>query len=213
MISRAKFAKILAYLDALIGQRKSELDYSNPFTFAVAVLLSAQATDKGVNKATPSLFAAADTPAKMTALGLNGIRERIKSINFYNNKARNILAMSEKLVADYGGILPLDRDALETLPGIGRKSANVIMNELAGAPTIGVDTHVLRLSQRLGFAPSEKAGPLEVEAALERLTPDHLKPFVSNWLVILGRYHCKAKKPDCAGCGLKDLCRYYKAAA
>jgi endonuclease-3 len=212
MISRAKFALVLEYLDKLIGRKTTELSHANPFTFAVAVILSAQMTDKGVNKATPALFAIADTPEKMTALGLEGIREYVKSINFHNNKAKSVLAMSEKLVSDFGGVLPMDRDLLETLPGIGRKSANVIMNEMAGAPTIGVDTHVLRLSQRLGFAPSDRAGPREVEDALEKLTPQELKPYVSNWLVLFGRYHCKAKRPDCAPCGLKKLCRYYKAA-
>ncbi|MDR3126153.1 MAG: endonuclease III [Rickettsiales bacterium] len=211
MISRANFCRVLEYLEGLIGRRATELYYANPFTFAVAVILSAQMTDKGVNRAAPGLFAIADTPEKMVALGLDGIRERIRSINFYNNKAKSILALSERLVKDFKGELPLGRDVLETLPGIGRKSANVIMNEMAGAPTIGVDTHVLRLSQRLGFAPRETSGPLEVEASLERLTPRDKKPYVSNWLVLFGRYHCKAKRPDCVPCGLKKLCRYYKS--
>jgi endonuclease-3 len=213
MISRADFGRILEYLEKLIGRKSSELDHGNPFTFAVAVILSAQMTDKGVNRATPDLFAAADTPEKMAALGLDVKGDEIKSINVHNNKARSILALSERLMADFGGVLPMDRDVLETLPGIGRKSANVIMNELAGAPTIGVDTHVLRLSQRLGFAPSGTAGPLEVEAALERLAPRGKKPYVSNWLVLFGRYHCRARNPDCAPCGLKKLCHYYKASA
>ena len=209
MISRANFLKVAAYIDSIVGRKSTELDFINPYTFAVSVILSAQATDKGVNKATPALFAVADTPDKMLELGYDGLREYVKSINFYNNKSKLIIAMSEKLLSDYGGILPMDRNELEKLPGIGRKSANVIMNEMAGAPTIAVDTHVLRLSQRLDFA-AAGAGPLEVEESLEKLTPPEDKPFVSNWFVLFGRYHCTAKKPKCAECGLHAYCGYWK---
>jgi endonuclease-3 len=197
-------------LDAKIGPRKSELEHKNPFTFAVSVLLSAQATDKSVNAATGELFELADTPAKMLALGLERLKGYIKTIGLYNNKAKNIMAMSEILVDKFHGRLPKTRDGLQSLPGIGRKSANVIMNELYGAPYIGVDTHVMRLSHRLDLVPENADTPEKIEVALDKATPGKYKPFISNYLVLYGRYTCTARRPKCVDCGIRDLCRYYR---
>jgi endonuclease-3 len=210
VIKRPAFLKILEFLDAKIGPRKSELEHGNPYTFAVSVLLSAQATDKSVNVATRELFEIAGTPAAMLALGLERLKGYIRTIGLYNNKAKNIIAMSEILVEKFHGRLPKDRDTLQSLPGIGRKSANVIMNELYGAPYIGVDTHVMRLSHRLGLVPENADTPEKIEAALDRITPEKYKPFISNYLVLYGRYTCTARAPKCPECGIRDLCGYYK---
>ena len=202
--------KILGFLDAKIGPRKSDLGYKNPFTFALSVLLSAQATDKSVNIATKELFEVADTPAAMLALGLERLKCYIRTIGLYNNKAKNVIAMSEILVEKFHGRLPKTRDELQSLPGIGRKSANVIMNELCGAPYIGVDTHVMRLSHRLDLVPGKADTPEKIEAALDGITPEKYKPFISNYLVLYGRYTCTARVPKCLDYGIRNLCRYYK---
>jgi len=197
--------EILKRLDKLIGRRKSELEYLSPFQFAVAVLLSAQATDKSVNAAVPALFKAAPTPRKMLALGESGVAKYVRHIGLWRAKSKNIIGLSETLLRDFGGELPRTREELMALPGIGRKSANVIMNELYGSPFIAVDTHVIRLAGRLGL--TESKDPLEIERVLERLTPGGYKPFVSNFLVLFGRYHCKAVKPACDGCPISEWCR------
>ena len=210
VIKKPVFLKILEFFEAEIGPQKSELIYKNPYTFAISVLLSAQATDKSVNIATRELFEIVDTPQGMIVLGLDRLKNYIKTIGLYNNKAKNIIALSEMLVEKFRGRLPKTRDEIQSLPGLGRKSANVIMNELYGAPYIGVDTHVMRLSHRLGLVPDNAATPEKIEALLEKITPEKYKPYISNYLVLYGRYTCTAKKPKCGGCEIRDLCGYYK---
>jgi endonuclease-3 len=185
---------------------KGELEYSNPFTLVVAVALSAQATDVGVNKATRRLFALADTPEKMLALGEGGLIEHIRTIGLYRNKAKNVIALSQRLIDHYGGEVPRTREELETLPGVGRKTANVVLNIAFGEPTIAVDTHLFRVGNRVGMAPG--ATPLAVELELERVIPDHWKHHAHHWLILHGRYVCKARKPECPRCLIRDLCRY-----
>ena len=185
---------------------QTELKYVNPFTLLVAVVLSAQATDAGVNKATPALFAAADTPEKMAALGEDRIRDCIKTIGLYRNKAKNVAALSEKLVAEHGGKVPRTREALEALPGVGRKTANVVLNVAFGQPTIAVDTHLFRVSNRTGLAPG--ATPLAVELALEKKVPAEYKRHAHHWLILHGRYVCKARKPDCPACVVREVCQF-----
>ncbi len=183
-----------------------ELAYINPYTLLVAVVLSAQATDVGVNKATGPLFAVADTPEKMVALGEARVREYIRTIGLYRNKARNVIALSEKLLAEHGGEVPNDRDALTGLPGVGRKTANVVLNIAFGEPAIAVDTHIFRVSNRTGLAPGKDVRA--VEDALVRRTPARWASHAHHWLILHGRYVCKARKPDCAVCAMADLCRY-----
>ena len=185
---------------------KGELEYRNEFTLLVAVVLSAQATDVGVNKATGPLFAVADTPAKMVALGEARLRDHIRTIGLYRNKAKNVIALSEALVADFGGEVPRDRDALESLPGVGRKTASVVLNIAFGEPTIAVDTHVFRVSNRTALAPGKDVRA--VEDALVRRTPARWKQHAHHWLILHGRYICKARRPDCPACVVADLCRY-----
>ena len=185
---------------------KTELHYSSPFTLLVAVVLSAQATDAGVNKATPALFAKADTPAKMAKLGEDKVRDLIKTIGLYRTKARNVVALSRQLVALHGGKVPGNRQALEALPGVGRKTANVVMNVAFGAPTIAVDTHIFRVANRTGMAPGRD--PLAVEAELERVVPERYKRHAHHWLILHGRYVCVARKPRCPQCLIADLCRF-----
>jgi endonuclease III len=185
---------------------KGELEHSNPFTLLVAVVLSAQATDAGVNKATRALFKAADTPAKMVALGEDRVREHVKSIGLFRTKARNVILLSEQLIARYGGEVPRDRDALETLPGVGRKTANVVMNVAFGEPTMAVDTHVLRVSNRIGLSAGKT--PLEIEADLLRIIPPEYGVPAHHWLILHGRYTCKARAPSCPTCLVRDLCRF-----
>ena len=172
----------------------------------VAVVLSAQATDAGVNKATPALFAAADTPAKMVALGEPRVRDFIKTIGLYRNKAKNVIALSEKLIAEHGGDVPNSREALEALPGVGRKTANVVLNIAFGKSTIAVDTHLFRVANRTGLAPGKN--PLEVELGLLARIPDRFKRHAHHWLILHGRYVCKARVPDCPTCLINDLCRW-----
>ena len=184
----------------------SELDYVNPYTLLVAVVLSAQATDVGVNKATAKLFPLADTPEKMIALGEETVREHIKTIGLYRNKAKNVVALSRLLLSEHGGEVPRSREALEALPGVGRKTANVVLNVAFGAPTIAVDTHIFRVSNRTGLAPGKT--PLEVELGLEAAIPEAHKVVVHHWLILHGRYVCKARKPLCEDCSISDLCAY-----
>ena len=183
---------------------RCELDYKNAFTLLVAVVLSAQSTDKGVNKATKALFEVADTPQKMADLGLEKIKEYIKTIGLYNNKAKNILALSQELVEKYHGEVPEDREALENLPGVGRKTANVVLNVWFNQPTLAVDTHVMRISQRLGF--SEGQTPLAIEQDLMKVLPLEYVKNANHWLVLFGRYICKAQKPDCEKCPITSYC-------
>jgi endonuclease III len=183
---------------------KGELEYNNPFTLLVAVVLSAQATDAGVNKATRALFAAADTPQKMLALGEEKVRDHIKTIGLYRNKAKNVIALSQKLVAEHGGEVPRDPAALEALPGVGRKTANVVRNIAFGEPTIAVDTHLFRVSNRIPLARGKT--PLEVELGLLKIIPPEFLQHAHHWLILHGRYICKARKPECERCPIADLC-------
>jgi endonuclease-3 len=185
---------------------KGELRHVNPFTLLVAVVLSAQATDAGVNKATPALFALADTPAKMVALGEDKVRDLIKTIGLFRTKAKNLVALSRILVEQYGGEVPRSREALESLPGVGRKTANVVLNIAFGEPTIAVDTHIFRVGNRTGLAPGKT--PLEVEHKLEQVVPAAYKRHAHHWLILHGRYTCLARKPRCEQCLIADLCRW-----
>lgn len=190
---------------------KGELDYTNPFTLLVAVVLSAQATDKGVNKATPGLFKAADTPAKMVKLGEDKIRDYIKTIGLFNAKAKNVYALSKILVEDYNSEIPQDRDALVKLPGVGRKTANVVLNIAFGQPTMAVDTHIFRVSNRTGLAPGANVD--QVEAKLEKAVPAEFKLHAHHWLILHGRYICTARSPKCAVCPVYDLCAFKEKTA
>lgn len=185
---------------------ESELNYTNPYTLLVATVLAAQSTDKGVNKATAALFAVADSPEKMLALGEARLKDFIRTIGLYNNKARNIIALSAVLADQYKGQTPNDREALEALPGVGRKTANVVLNVAFGRPVIAVDTHIFRVGNRTGLAPGKT--PSAVERELERLTPEKWKLHAHHWLVLHGRYVCKARKPLCEGCVVHDLCEF-----
>ena len=185
---------------------ETELEYVNPYTLLVAVALSAQATDVGVNKATRSLFAKVKTPQAMLELGEEGLKQHIKTIGLFNTKAKNVIAAARILVDEFGGEVPHDRDKLETLPGVGRKTANVVLNVAFGEPTIAVDTHIFRVANRTGLAKGKT--PLEVELKLEKATP---KPFVTHahhWLILHGRYICKARTPECWRCPVIDLCAF-----
>ncbi len=183
---------------------KCELNFKNAYTLMVAIILSAQATDKGVNKATEALFEKVQTPEQMLALGEDGLREYVKSLNYFNNKSRNIIRMTEVLLDKYNGEFPRDLDELQTLPGVGRKTANVFLNVLEHRPLIAVDTHVFRLGNRLGLAPGKT--PLDVEMKLAQVVPDEFKSDAQHWLVLLGRYICKAKHPKCHECPVSSVC-------
>lgn len=182
---------------------KSELNFHNAYTLLVAIVLSAQSTDKGVNKATADLFKIADTPQKMLDLGIDRLKEYIKTIGLYNNKAKNIIALSQILTEKCNGAVPHNRELIESLPGVGRKTANVLFNVWWNEPTVAVDTHVLRLAERLDL--SDGSTPLSVEADLNKL-PDEYKLHLNHWLVLFGRYTCKAQKPDCSNCPISDFC-------
>ena len=184
----------------------SELDHVDPYTLLVAVVLSAQATDKGVNKATGPLFKKANTAEKMVALGEGELRNYIKSIGLYNTKAKNITGLSRILLEEHGGKVPQTREQLEKLPGVGRKTANVVLNVAFGQPTIAVDTHVFRLGNRTGLAPGRT--PLEVEQKLEKVTPEKFRRHAHHWLILHGRYVCKARKPDCPNCVVREQCAF-----
>ncbi len=207
--SKLKAAEIAALYAQLALERpdpRTELDYVDPYTLVVAVALSAQSTDIGVNKATKGLFAAADTPQKMVALGVAGVEAHIKTIGLWRNKAKNVVALSQMLIDNHDGIVPRDRDALTLLPGVGRKTANVVLNEAYGEPTIAVDTHIFRVSNRTGLALGKT--PDHVEAILERVTPDSYKKGAHHWLILHGRYVCDARKPACWRCGIVDMCKF-----
>jgi len=189
-----------------VPEPKTELAYTSPFTLLVAVVLSAQATDAGVNKATPALFARADTPEKMVRLGEDKITDLIRTIGLFRTKARNVVGLSRMLVEEHGGKVPETREALERLPGVGRKTANVVMNVAFGAPTLAVDTHIFRVANRTGMAPGRD--PLAVEEGLIRIVPERYKRHAHHWLILHGRYVCVARKPRCPACPIADLCRY-----
>ena len=185
---------------------ETELNYHNPFTLVVAVALSAQATDVGVNKATKKLFEIADTPQKMLALGEEGVAKHIKTIGLWRNKAKNVIALSQLLIDEFDGEVPQTRDELTLLPGVGRKTANVVLNEAFGHETIAVDTHIFRVSNRTGLAPGKT--PDEVEDQLERVTPQAFKKGAHHWLILHGRYTCVARKPKCWMCSINDICKF-----
>ncbi len=193
-------------LQAIEPEPKGELNYTNPFTLLVAVVLSAQATDIGVNKATEALFKAADTPEKMVALGEKKIRDYIKTIGLFNAKAKNVYKLSQILIDEHNSVVPQDRDALVMLPGVGRKTANVVLNMAFGQPTIAVDTHLFRVSNRTGLAGGKTVEA--VEAKLEKKIPKEFLLHAHHWLILHGRYICKARKPDCPNCPVNDLCRF-----
>jgi len=207
--SRYTRAEISEIFDRFRQQRpepKGELDHVNPYTLVVAVALSAQATDIGVNKATKELFKLADTPQKMLALGEARVRDHIKTIGLYRNKAKNVIALSQKLIDDFDGVVPCDRDALITLPGVGRKTANVVLNTAFNEPTMAVDTHIFRISNRTKFAPGKNV--LQVEKKLLKVIPDEFIRDSHHWLILHGRYICTARKPRCGACVISDLCEF-----
>ena len=206
MMRKAQIEEFFHRLSGAMPAPKTELNYKNTYTLLVAVALSAQATDKGVNKATSALFEIADTPDKMLELGEAGLIDHIKTIGLYRNKAKNVIALSRQLLERHGGEVPRERDALEALPGVGRKTANVILNIAFGEPTIAVDTHIFRIGNRTGMAPGKT--PLAVEKKLEKVTPAHYKLHAHHWLILHGRYVCKARKPDCPTCAVNELCRF-----
>ncbi len=193
-------------LHAIDPEPKSDLEYTNPYTLLVAVTLSAQSTDVGVNKATNTLFKTVDTPQKMVDLGVDELKQHIKTIGLYNNKAKNVIALSEILVRDYNGKLPDTREGLMTLPGVGRKTANVVLNIIFKQPTMAVDTHIFRVSNRTGMAPGKN--PDAVEKNLLKIMPDGFALYAHHWLILLGRYTCKARKPACGTCPVYDLCEF-----
>ena len=203
--SKAEIAEIFRRFRVQRPEPKGELEFVNPFTLLVAVALSAQATDVSVNKATRGLFAVADTPEKMLALGEAGVADHIKTIGLWRNKAKNVIALSQKLIGDFGGVVPQTRDELVTLPGVGRKTANVVLSIAFGQPTLAVDTHIFRIGNRLGIAPG--ATPDAVEKAFLAVIPPADLPHAHHWLILHGRYVCKARKPDCAACVIADICK------
>jgi endonuclease-3 len=205
-MKKAEVEEFFARLKAVDPEPKGELHYSNEYTLLVAVVLSAQATDAGVNKATKDLFAVADTPRKMLALGEEGLKRYIRTIGLFNSKAKNVIALSRRLVGEFDGRVPADREVLQTLPGVGRKTANVVCNVAFGQPTIAVDTHIFRVGNRTGLAPGKT--PLEVERRLEKVVPPAYRLHAHHWLILHGRYICKARKPECPRCPVSDLCRY-----
>ena len=202
----AEIAEAFRRFKAARPEPKGELEHINPFTLLVAVVLSAQATDAGVNKATPTLFAAADTPEKMAALGEQRVQGLIKTIGLYRTKAKNLVALSKKIVQEHGGQVPHTREALEALPGVGRKTANVVLNVAFGEATIAVDTHIFRVGNRTGMATGKT--PLEVETKLDRLVPAEYKRHAHHWLILHGRYVCLARRPLCEKCLIADLCKW-----
>lgn len=206
MLTKQQVNKIFAAFCEQNPEPKTELEAPNPYCLLVAIILSAQATDVGVNKATPALFEAADTPKKMVAMGEAGIRRHIKTIGLFNAKAKNIYAMSKRLIEVYGGQVPQSREALETLPGVGRKTANVWLNCVLGEPTIAVDTHVFRVANRMGLTNTKT--PVQTEEALHKMIPAKWKQHAHHWLILHGRYVCKARKPNCGSCMIRPWCQY-----
>ena len=205
-MKKKQIVEMFQRLSSEVPEPKGELYYTNPFTLVVAVVLSAQATDAGVNKATGALFAAADSPAEMVALGEERVRELVKSIGLYRNKAKNIILLSQKLLDEFDSEVPQTREELESLPGVGRKTANVVLNIAFDLPTIAVDTHLFRVGNRTGLGAGKT--PLEVEKALEKAIPDEYKLHAHHWLILHGRYICKARTPECPNCLIRDLCDY-----
>jgi endonuclease-3 len=205
-LDAATIEQIFARFAQLSPNPKGELEHSSPYTLLVAVVLSAQATDAGVNRATRPLFKIADTPEKMVALGEDRVRDYIKTIGLFRNKAKNVIALSEKLIKEHGGQVPGDRDVLETLPGVGRKTANVVMNIAFHQPTMAVDTHVFRVANRIGL--SNGKTPLIVENDLMRVIPERFALHAHHWLILHGRYLCKARKPECWRCPIAEFCQF-----
>jgi endonuclease-3 len=205
-MNAAKREEIFRRLQAANPHPVTELAYTTPYELLVAVVLSAQATDRGVNQATARLFPAASTPAAMVALGVAGVEEHIRTIGLYRNKAKNVVELSRMLVEHHGGEVPRDRESLEALPGVGRKTANVVLNTAFGEPTIAVDTHIFRVANRLGLAPGKDV--LAVERRLLKVVPMAYRLNAHHWLILHGRYVCKARRPDCPACSLRDLCEY-----
>jgi endonuclease-3 len=205
-MNRAKRRAIFERLREADPEPRSELAFRSPFELLVAVVLSAQSTDKGVNKATAKLFPVANTPEAFVELGVDGLIPYVSSIGLYNTKARNLVALSQMLLDRHGGRVPRDRDALEALPGVGRKTANVVLNVAFGEPTIAVDTHIFRVANRTGLAPGKD--PLAVERALVKFTPEEFRRHAHHWLILHGRYTCVARKPKCSECIIADLCEW-----
>lgn len=205
-MNKAKRVEILTRLRNENPKPTTELNYSNPFELLIAVILSAQATDKGVNKATDKLFPVANTPQAILDLGVDGLKEYIKTIGLFNSKAENIIKTCRDLIEKHNGEVPEDRDALEALAGVGRKTANVVMNTAFGHPTIAVDTHIFRVSNRTNFAPGKNV--VQVEEKLLKVVPDEFKVDVHHWLILHGRYTCVARKPRCGSCIIEDLCEF-----
>jgi endonuclease-3 len=205
-LSEAEIAEMFRRFQEVDAHPKTELHYRDPFTLLVAVILSAQATDASVNRVTPDLFRLADTPEKLAKLSQAALEDKIKTIGLYRSKAKNLIAMAKALVAEHGGKVPETREALMALPGVGRKTANVVLNTAFGQNTIGIDTHAFRVANRTGLAPGKT--PLEVELKLERIVPERYKHNCHHWLILHGRYVCKARKPECWRCIINDICLY-----
>lgn len=205
-LTRAQITDIYKHLQSLDPHPRTELNYSNPYTLVVAVALSAQSTDVGVNKATKALFEIADTPEKMLALGEDTLRDYIKTIGLYKTKAKNVILCAQRLVDVFDGVVPDNRPDLESLAGVGRKTANVVLNEGFGQPTMAVDTHIFRVSNRTGMAPGKDV--LIVEQNLLRVTPDEFMLHAHHWLILHGRYTCIARKPKCFNCAIEKICKY-----
>ena len=205
-MKKADVEEFFRRLQANDPEPEGELQYINPYTLLVAVVLSAQATDVGVNKATGPLFEVADTPEKMVALGEAKVRAYIKTIGLFNTKAKNVIKLSQQLIDEHGGVVPRDRESLEKLPGVGRKTANVVLNIAFGEPTIAVDTHIFRVGNRTSLAAGKNV--LAVETKLEKVVPEAYRLHAHHWLILHGRYVCKARKPDCPACLVNDLCGF-----
>jgi len=205
-VNAAKRHEIFRRLQAANPEPRSDLQYSSPFELLVAVVLSAQATDRGVNQATAKLFPVANTPASIAALGVEGLEKYIRTIGLYRTKAKNVIALCGLLLEHHGGEVPRDRESLQALPGVGRKTANVVMNIAFGEPTIAVDTHIFRVSNRTGLAPGRT--PDAVEQKLLKVVPAEFRMHAHHWLILHGRYTCIARKPDCPACSIRDLCDY-----
>lgn len=205
-LTRVEISDIYRHLQTLDPHPRTELNYSNPYTLLVAVALSAQSTDVGVNKATKALFEKVDNPKAMLELGEDSLRDLIKTIGLYKTKAKNVILAAQRLIDVYNGEVPDDRDALESLAGVGRKTANVVLNEAFGQPTMAVDTHIFRVSNRTGMAPGKN--PLEVELNLLKVTEDEFALYAHHWLILHGRYTCKARTPSCFNCAISNICKF-----
>jgi endonuclease-3 len=206
MLKKPQIEEFFARLQKANPDPRGELEYLNPYTLLVAVVLSAQATDASVNKATEPLFKIADTPEKMVKLGESKLKGFIKTIGLFNTKAKNVIRLSQILIQEHGSKVPADREILQTLPGVGRKTANVVLNIAFGQPTMAVDTHIFRVGNRTGLAPGKD--PLAVEQMLEKRVPEPYRLHAHHWLILHGRYICKARKPDCPVCVVNDICQY-----